>query len=143
MGADLIGYHLRGPATCSPARITAAKRHMQRIERISTIPESKRSRRDTRAWNDLLNRISAATGIDDTVELAAEADGLTRLGGAFVDDFIAVWNGDGRDISIRDDGTRRSFFAGDMSWGDTPDGDGYTTANTAAQTGILPLLGIS
>lgn len=61
---------------------------------------------------------------------------------------VDVWN----DASVRDVATRifhdnegeryQVLFAGERTWGDTPDGLGYTTLNTVAELELLDALGL-
>jgi hypothetical protein len=64
----------------------------------------------------------------------------------FVDEFIAWWeNGGGRDTSGRpdpDDQKKRIQVCGDMSWGDSPEGYGYTLTSKAYWFHVPQALGI-
>lgn len=61
---------------------------------------------------------------------------------------VDVWNdASARDVATRtfyeDDGTRyQVLFAGERTWGDAPDGLGYTTLNTVAELELLSALGL-
>ena len=64
----------------------------------------------------------------------------------FVDEFIHFWDEPcGRDVSCRTFCTKpgggqktlvKIVFAGDMSWGDEPEGYGYTTLKTSDMAGL-------
>lgn len=64
----------------------------------------------------------------------------------FVDEFISWWEkGGGRDTNSRpdpDDMKKRIVVCGDMSWGDAPEGYGYTLCRKAYWFNIPQVLGI-
>jgi hypothetical protein len=61
--------------------------------------------------------------------------------------FLDAWDGScGRDVGFRsdpDDSTKRLWVAGDMSWGNEPDGFGFQAAKEALMLGMLEPLGVS
>ncbi|MEK6883205.1 MAG: hypothetical protein AABY22_26500, partial [Nanoarchaeota archaeon] len=62
-----------------------------------------------------------------------------------VDDLLAVWEGNYRDVTSRldpDDEEQKIVVAGEMSWGDEPQGGGYQALKYADQTGVLKVFGI-
>ena len=80
-------------------------------------------------------------------------NGLERLAGLkpaeVLNCFLDVWNNTPfRDTTSRlfRPGNRGKWYkivvAGDMSWGDDPDGAGYQTINEARLLGLFPLLGV-
>lgn len=73
---------------------------------------------------------------DDTVEAIVE----------IVDNFVGLWrNGDARDCAKREDpfdSEVQIMVAGERTWGDTPDGDGFQTLRTAFELGIAQQLGV-
>jgi hypothetical protein len=62
---------------------------------------------------------------------------------ALVDDLICVWNNGRADSMSKGlpDGTK-VVCAGEMSWGDSPNGLAYTTLRRAEMAGLFPLFGI-
>ena len=64
-----------------------------------------------------------------------------------IQEFVAGWNdGQFRDLSYRDDPEkpgRKVVVAGELSWGDEPDGRGYQMLKKAFGLGIAERLGVS
>ena len=58
-------------------------------------------------------------------------------------EFIKFWNtGDYRDAARREYNDKAIVIAGDMSWGDSPDGAGFKALELAFQIGLCHILGI-
>lgn len=61
----------------------------------------------------------------------------------FIEDLCRTWEGRYRDVYVRPYTDKKIVFAGDRSWGDTPDGAGYTTLLALAYLpGIDEVLGL-
>ena len=146
MGADLIGYFCVGPKRLddTPEKRAAAVARILAFSRAAA------------AWNDADSDESddatrAAAGpllaaFDDPGDVAWACDVSEKDAHNLIDDLFAVWGGAGRDVACRslppgnvDD---RAVFAGAASWGDEPDGYGYTTLKRADQSGLLAVYGI-
>ncbi len=60
-------------------------------------------------------------------------------------DVVEAWTGNYRDTALRpdpDDPTQQLWVAGEMTWGDTPQGGGYTAMTGAAALDLLQLFDI-
>lgn len=140
MGADLITYMLLGPTKLT---ISAAKRK-RILKHANTVIDL--ARRSVEADPTPKERKSVAGRLLNGLESEelrdiGEMDAATTL-----DELCQLWDGEFRDCSFRAvtiKGTRyRMVIAGDMSWGDEPEGEGYLAARRAAMLGLFPLLGI-
>jgi hypothetical protein len=157
MGADLIGFLCKGPAKFRKSDIKKAETRAAEIiifaakvyellkKEVKT-PEdeeflescliasplsgfnSQEQYDDIRNCEPHLEDISAATAEDE------------------VEQFVSWWeSGSGRDTNSRldpDNKRQKIVFCGDMSWGDSPDGHGYTTMNRAFWFDIPQNLGV-
>lgn len=140
MGADLITITLVGPVKLKPG-----KRLTQRIlayaERVV----------------DAAGTIASAIEHDENWDLVGnkyvgqfDAEDLSAIyvlnPKQVLKDLLNVWEGGPRDVSTREvtlKGTKyRIVVAGDMSWGDLPDGDGFLTLRDADRLGMLDRLGL-
>lgn len=84
---------------------------------------------------------------DHDVEAQYVFDGTLEGLAKEVREFVSGWN-DGcfRDLAYRDDpdkSRRKVVVAGELSWGDEPDGRGYQMLKKAFGLGIAQLLGVS
>lgn len=115
MGADLIGYLVLGP---------------RQIERSTADFEAFFDQHKSR-FEDAAPEDPDVIVPCDTEQWEAESHALSRE--AFVkgcEAFVEFWNfNNSRDCASRAlpgaEDTRKVMFAGDMSWGDTPEGHGY------------------
>jgi hypothetical protein len=117
MGADLIGYLVKG--------------------KVKLPPKSKAI-----AWfnkNQVDGKLIVSNEFEEEEEITKEA--FVK----FIDDFYDFWKSSSRDASSRidpDDKTQQIVFAGDMSWGDEPDGYGYGLLKQLLECGVDEVLGI-
>lgn len=156
MGADLIGFLVKGPEKIElteDLRSAAMKQLGKITEYISRYEQTQNNSSMSTAVNEALQ-----SDLDHAYEqlgnMAEDQDmlyeELTSLELGFDDEalgkFVEWWHSPlGRNIAYRsdpDDDTKRIFFAGDMSWGDEPDGIGYRYLKWAVYTGVGALLGI-
>lgn len=144
MGADLIGYHLVGPAVIKERRIERAKRRMRTLVRVMAMDKAKgMSATDRKIRKGIIQRIANETGNDDEGYLDAKAMELASAGESIVLDAVAAWDCAYSDSNGVTFGTRRAVFAGASTWGDTPDGAAYEAFQNAACAGILADLGLA
>lgn len=146
MGADMIGYIVKAPAKFSDAQITDAADKLLKIAR------------DLRK-SGILECPNCATGVnipnlqEDTICVDCGAhlpDYLLKINSRVnarkkVKELIGDWPPRFCDSNVRtdpDDPTQLLIFAGDMSWGDTPDGDGYNYLDALMMSGIADVLGV-
>lgn len=128
MDADMIGVMIHGPTTID------AKLRNQVIKDIADTTEDIL----VNATEDPdLENVFGTFQLDD-ITREDIVDKVTRT----TDDFIQIWNGEShaRDLFVRritvGNESREVLFAGDMSWGDEPEGIGYQTLMGAAALGI-------
>jgi hypothetical protein len=149
MGADLIGYIVVGPEKLKPTsrQLALAKRVAEDLlEMVSEAAESE-------------DYAALETKYASSLKYAAYGDfpeDFTCVSGLKADQVIAdlfeVWGGGGRDVMYRTlhfDHMKnklrkpmRIVTAGELSWGDEPDGFGYVTLRNADRLGILSIFHI-
>lgn len=147
MGANLIGYMLKGPAKVSAAKRdaaigTAAKRVKDVLAHEHEFEDMDPSEiLDRYPWLDALDN---EYGDMDAIFEYLKGIGIMDIRKAteeFIEAFVEC---EARDIARRpdpDDKTQTMVFAGDMSWGDEPEGFGYQSIKNAQRFGIDELLG--
>lgn len=135
MGADLIAYICKGPQKLDRSKRDAAVAHTTEIVELAKISGDSED-----ALDGLLEKFGDLSGFED-LESVANIEPAE-----FVDSFIETWdNCDCRDMSFRtdpDDENQKIVVAGELSWGDTPEGEGYTALNTATVLGLMLIFGI-
>ncbi len=152
MGADLITFVCVGPKnlTLSAARRRNVVQHaMNRRKRV--LETACRDLAKTRKLSP--EQLRQTADFEDALEdfLRNECDGEEILVNVTPKDvreplerLINLWNGDERphDLVYRLWKNRRIVVAGDMSWGDEPEGYGYQLLKQAQTMGLLDALGI-
>lgn len=133
MGAELSGYLLRGPDVFTEDQIREARKCARSmasvaeiirgadVEQLENLPLDEIS---LRAAEYMLNDLGMEN--DEVVELLLDAK-------KHCESFLAFWQKpDERDTMYRSfrDGLK-IVFAGDSTWGDTPDGTGYQIIRAA------------
>jgi hypothetical protein len=136
MGADLLTIIVTGPTKLKRSKALEA-RLLKRAN--ATIEAAKRARKDPKfLW---LNNEFLQDFDESEINDIADTDANQTLA-----DLYNVWDGAARDAAcrvIKQEGKPlRIVVAGDMSWGDEPDGYGYTTLRDAARLGFFAPLGI-
>jgi hypothetical protein len=100
--------------------------------------------RSHRRYRSLVRRVLADSGHE--VEAAYVFAGTPQDLAKVIQKFVAGWNdGDFRDLATRDDPDRprrKVVVAGELSWGDEPDGAGYQLLKKAFGLGIAERLGV-
>jgi hypothetical protein len=158
MGADLIVFIAVGPRKFQKRTIgrvaKRAKRIKEHAKKLITLMDKENADEqmvkdeiDELFKSDLLNGLKGQrmsdTPDEADVYLRAMADMDTK---AFVEEFIDWWYScSGRDSAGRSDPFNKKYeirVCGEMSWGDTPDGYGYTTMDKAYWFNIPEGLGI-
>ena len=149
MGADLISYILVGPEKLK-ASAKATKAMLARGETLVAL--AKRVVDESLDYDDLTEKEQDLVGTleyEDLVNYVFDLDPSTVLA-----EFLSLWkNADARDCSARlfdvpskTKGGRRQCFqilvAGDMSWGDEPEGAGYQTIKAALILGFPCQFGV-
>ena len=160
MGADLIGYMVRGPVQFSAAAVKRAEgaahkaralanavlAHLDRREKLPVGPTG--LEREVGAAFDKGEVLSAFfPWLADEYETVAEARAeIVALAEATAETevatFVAWWREGARDTVSRVFGAKQVVFCGDMSWGEEPEGAGYETFKRASRFGITAALGV-
>ena len=154
MGADLIGYLCYG-------------KQVLEFDRAAVVAATKERQSKLRRWRELhdmggdYDTEHGIPGVAAALDLEAEYRALTRELGPdeydlsdavlerdvdeLLNDLLITWDNGYRDSVMRDllPGGMRAVFAGGTSYGDTPDGTGYTTFKQAELLGLLDLVGIT
>jgi hypothetical protein len=157
MGADLIGYMVKAPVELPKDRIDEAVAQANSV--ISFAHEFVKKQEDNEEGYTLLEElgytdedVAKALGNSelDDCELENELEVLAGRydigdGEKVVKEFLDNWPYIGRDVSFRrdpDDDSQCYMFAGDMSWGDEPEGFGYETLRSVFQLGFAEYFNI-
>jgi len=165
MGADLITYFCYGPKKLSEkkipkaeaqaaAAINAAQKIVELFDHQATEETSDEAFRkalgeiDQKPLKHLLGEqktkrfMTILVSEDDLYDLRK----ITRLNPKkAVEDLVQVWNHGSRDSTWRPVPGHRNLVghvAGELSWGDEPDGYGYQTLQNANLLGLLPIFNI-
>jgi len=141
MGADLIGYLVVGPSTLDETKKDA-------VIALFDLWVEKTKGLDEGDDPDLANiempdgRILSLDDLMDTTTVL----GHWRDGADFAENLWTWWVRGSRDCASREmpgDKGRCILFAGEMSWGDIPDGWGYRVLDTILHVpGLDELLGV-
>jgi hypothetical protein len=128
MGADLIGLIAIGPETFTKEQKAKARKtfkaELLRIEKACPNED---------AWEVL---------DDDDCQIYYALRAFTDVK-AFFEALDFVWiKGLGRDVAIRGYNGKQIVFAGEASWGDSPDGIGYHVLRVLMCTKVGDALGI-
>mgnify|MGYP001584478623 FL=1 len=148
MSADMIGYLVIGPTQLNPVRVEETRVRLEKLKELLVVWEEDEGG-DAEEMDD---RFYDAAGkvMDDEfwaerfVNQCMEPASLKAF--ADFDEFVEWWNGghnDARDTMTRGlpDG-RVIVSCGDMSYGDEPEGRGYTLVRDMALLGVFKHLGI-
>jgi hypothetical protein len=143
MGADQIGFLLIGPADIPERRIAVARRHAARLKAAAETQRNQRTKTQQAIYRELRQALKDYEGYPDGEDLDARTQEVAAEGESVVDEMLDAWGGDQpRDVASRTVGRQQIWYAGDMSWGDTPDGEGYRIARLALVSGVAARLGI-
>jgi hypothetical protein len=160
MGADLICFILKGPIKVRASEIKKVKKHVAKIIAHAKLLDAAINR-DLANQATLEDESILKEGLDHPLmtdmngqeQHSAVHDASHYIGQMAstdadkeVEDFLDWWvTCNGRDTAGRtdpDDKKKQIVVCGDMSWGDSPEGFGYTTVNRAYWFGIPHRLGI-
>lgn len=141
MGADLIGYMYIGPAEISE------ERQQQALGYLNELSQEIKKAIDTQTVPEQLKELAQnkVCDTDDTEEVLDYLENCISLDDpqSTLDDILTVWHNGARDVVSRFiDKERRVVFAGDMSWGDSPQGFGYQILDLVSDTGLDGILGL-
>lgn len=141
MGADLIGFFLKGPNMLDREKVQDAIKRAERAKRYADL-----------ALNDFV-AFDSAEPLEWLTDLGVEAfrneevdiEDPEQFVYEFIEFWEATWGSGVRDIAWRidpDDSKQILVFAGERSWGDEPDGYGYQMFKKAELCGVLEPFGI-
>jgi hypothetical protein len=135
MGAEQSGYLVKGPAKITAARVRAAVRACLRLRR-----ELLASAADPESSADREKVAYDRTGIEfDPLEIPDDPTPAIR---DFVDWWRTLGGGDTCSRTDPDDPKQVLVYAGDMTYGDEPDGYGYRKFKQAFAWGYAGALGV-
>jgi hypothetical protein len=131
-----------GPVKISDAQVAAAKKRAKATVKLAEEwDEAERKGKEFENFPDFWMEI----GIDDLSQVD-HMIGLTDENvDAMVDDAVAFWHapqnyGDAHFRKLSD--ASKVVFAGEVTWGDSPDGDGYAALRSMFELGIDKELGV-
>jgi len=156
MGADLIGFIVKGPKEVGGNKLGLERaRHnydefRQLVDDFETADNDDDRSAVINGWEDR-NRGNLAdfqghgTPMDEYIPDCSAILGFE--GAATVDEWVEWWDGGcaGRDVMSRldpDNGALKIVSVGELSWGDEPEGLGYQQIKFALWCGIAAPLGI-
>lgn len=165
MGADLITYFCYGPKKLSekkiPKAVAQAKAAVALAKTILEMEDLREAGKMTEeAFAQEMGALDQSPlrhlmgGIESkrSITLLVTEDNFHELRvieqldpDAVVHDLLHIWNHGSRDSTWRPVPGHRNLIglvAGEMSWGDEPDGYGYQTLKNASLVGILPIFGV-
>jgi hypothetical protein len=127
MGADMVGYLVTGPVKITEAAIKKAISNLKKRDWRGECPECGEDRAPGGGCSCF---VPPKSGEEE----------------AFVRDWVAHWPPDYRDCAVRrdprDPKKRWLVFAGDRSWGESPEGAGFEMLKRGAVSGIAEDLGV-
>lgn len=148
MGADLIGYLLKGPYDLPEEKRAEAILCAQGTLRI--LRQAAQDHAADKPFTAEAKELLAEQDLDPDYDLdgysVADDESIERTAKAAVENLYNVWNnGTARDMAWRadpDDEEQLMFFCGDMSWGDSPSGYAYRTITEARNLRLLKFFNI-
>ena len=149
MGADFISYCCIGPIKLSASKKMRQKAD-QRVAKFidlachsMTLADDEVEEHDEELQNLARHPFFKHLELPEDVRWAQEYKGQPEK---LVEEFLELWHGGSRDSDSRaipkDKLKRKVVFTGDMSWGDEPDGYGFTMLKRADQSGLLDIYGV-
>lgn len=136
MGADLIGFLVKGPKNLDPKLKEAAIGLASNVIGECLLYVGTDRLNDIKFENDSPLKDLDTCDIERISCLDPEE---------LIDSLLDVWAGNARDTACRldpDDPSQSILFTGEMTWGDEPSGYGYDTVRDAAHLGLFELFGI-
>lgn len=146
MGAELVGYLVIGPKRISKSAIRASVRRVRQLKEIAerVIQETGKGTcvSAEQAYVKPLREVAKDLNMDcDIAEYATNFIDIDPA--AAVQEFVDFWNDPGcRDTTWRLSFGRKIVFAGDQTWGDEPEGYGYTQVKKAHIYGFATVIGL-
>ena len=149
MGADQIGYLLVGPDTLSPRKVGKLRRLLAKAwEIIDAHKEVARAiNSDVLGFPEhVIQSVGSLLGASEgryselLEHMGKDLDDLPTM--KQLNEFVEWWNDGtpGRDVATRNHPTKKGWlilWAGEMTWGDEPSGDGYSMLHGLGDWGLL------
>lgn len=154
MGVDLIGFIAKGPLDLLNKKQVAVKFLEERnvflkesVTKLLDFAEDESADYAELFNGDelLLDFLDNCNGSFEDDAQSIEDELIIKDPKKFVEEFIDFWFDGARDSMGRidpDDPTKVIVFAGDATWGDEPNGYGYTLLKKIIQTGLDDVFGI-
>lgn len=152
MGMDLIVHIVKGPAKLPRNKRAAAAVLLENAQQaakawLAHFETATEEEQDEWYAAEITTRLRKLVAIEDCDELEVYTSAVEHVAAldtvAWLTELYENWPDLGRDTSWRRFNQQLIVVAGDSSWGDSPDGDGYTTFNTVwTIKGLADLLGI-
>lgn len=136
MGAELITYIVKGPAKLDESKREQAVDLAKDVIAARELVEKDEITEKDRQMFALL----AGTFDEDDLLAIAELDAEK-----VVDSLFETWAEEYRDVNGRydpDDEGQKIVVAGEMSWGDSPQGGGYQAFDAVAKLGLFEFFGL-
>lgn len=151
MGMDLIVHIVKGPIKLPSSKKAAAKELAQKAVHaakawLAYYETATDEEKDTWEESAITTQLRTLVEVDDfdfdcclsSIESVAYLDT-----DKWIDEFYDAWPDLGRDTAWRQYNNQLVMAAGDSSWGDSPDGAGYTLLSAMwCFKGLAELLGI-
>lgn len=143
MGADLVGFMVVGPAKLPENSEAAFEAAVQALTQIGTAAYLLSNGEECQA-ESILEEFGALDEMYlESYEEMRDVEAAKKEAARLIENVYDLWNNGSRDSvwRILPDG-KKVLFAGDQTWGDSPDGFGYTTLVEAERINLLEVLGI-
>ena len=143
MGADLIGYLVVGPAKLPESTEVAFEYAVQALTRVGTAAVLFRDGEEDRAASILQEFGDLDEMYVESYEEMCDIEEAKKEATRLIENIYDLWNSGSRDSCWRflPNGSK-VLFAGDQTWGDSPDGFGYTALLEASRINLLQLFDI-
>ena len=149
MGEDLIGYIVKGSTKITKAKQNKAVKYLKQLFN-AYIGQVKKDPDEAVDIDYLIKHMPKQAidllDIDEDQFISMLEDNATKDPDKLVKDMADFWHSPGyRDVCIvidPDDMKQHIMFAGDMSWGDEPEGGGYRELNRIYWLGVAKILGL-
>lgn len=155
MGASLVSFIVKVPNKFADVTVAAAKAHAAKMSDLisslnAALYEAKGDfdadsvQAKMREIVPLIDLPRIGVASDDTEEIVSVLEGCD-VGEHIVDDLVNLVGDAPSDIGWRSDPHNPAFYivvAGDTTWGEEPEGEGYQTLKTGFFFGLCGMLGI-
>jgi len=151
MGANLIGYLVKGPRTLDVSKQDKAVDRVLRVLEVckkyndwAENPDNIGEEYDFSELDGLVD-LADAEEVFDLADIVIGFPATKESAEKIVNDLIYNWPPRARDVVCKidpDDENQVIVFCGDMSWGDEPEGIGYQMLKDGFMFGVWSLFGV-